>query len=119
MIWGSYVDLLTFLQTSGSIVVVDFAVTHTAMLQKLCEGVQAVSSLQKVCDIILRIRVKYKHANSQLSRCLSALQNPPAILPFTSLVEVAKNDLLAAEKLANVLLVSKRADAVSGTGGTG
>jgi hypothetical protein len=52
MIWGSYVDLLTFLQTSGSILVADFAVTHTMMLQKLCEGVQAITSLQKVCDII-------------------------------------------------------------------
>lgn len=53
MIWGSYVDLLAFLQTSSSILVIDFAVTHTAMLQKLCEGAQAVSSLQKVCNIIL------------------------------------------------------------------
>jgi len=52
MIWGSYVDLLTFLQTSGSILVVDFAVTHTTMVQKLCEGVQAASSLQKVRDVI-------------------------------------------------------------------
>jgi hypothetical protein len=64
-------------------------------------------------------RVKYEHANSQLSQCLSGLQNPPAILPLTSLIEIAKNDFLAAEKLANMLLVNRRADAVGGSSGTG
>ena len=64
-------------------------------------------------------RYKFEPSDLQLSRCLSALQNPPIILPLTSLIETAKTDFLAAEKLANLLLFSRRADAASWGGGTG
>lgn len=48
MIWGSYIDLIMFLQTSGSVLAMDFSMTHTTMLQRLCGAAQAGSSLHKV-----------------------------------------------------------------------
>ncbi|KAF8311639.1 hypothetical protein DL93DRAFT_2168963 [Clavulina sp. PMI_390] len=92
MIWGCYVDFLSFLQTSGSILATDFAVAHNTTLQRLCGAPQAGSSLHK------------------LSRCISALQNPPAPIPFTSQLEIAKNDFLAAEKLANMFALNGRSE---------
>lgn len=52
MIWGSYIDLIMFLQTSGSVLAMDFAVTHTTMLQRLCGAAQAGSSLHKVSRLM-------------------------------------------------------------------
>lgn len=53
----------------------------------------------------------------QLVKGLLALQNPPALIPLATQLERAKNDFLAAEKLANVLHVSRRMEAGITVGG--
>lgn len=125
MIWTSYVDLLTFLLTSGSVLATDCAVTHTTMLQRLCGSALAESSVQKVTTMYSQFLSCIHHSyhchisTFQLVKCLIALQNPPPLVPYHVQLERARGDFLAAEKLANILSasVNKRMDGAGGFAG--
>ncbi|KAF8326124.1 uncharacterized protein EI90DRAFT_3071593 [Cantharellus anzutake] len=86
VIWGSYVDLVIFLMSYRSILMVDTSVTHALLLEKL----SATTS-----DAM----------HQKLARALQAIQHPPPQVPRAQLINRARSDLLASEKLTQRLQI--------------
>ena len=53
VIWSSYVDLIIFLASSGSILALDTAVTHSSLLERLSVAATSDGMNQKVGHICL------------------------------------------------------------------
>jgi len=85
VIWSSYVDLVIFVADSGSILALDTAVTHSSLLERLSAATPSDGTNQK------------------LTRAIHAIQYPPPKASRSHLIERARSDLLAAEKLAQRL----------------